>query len=394
MSMPPSDLDSAQQFKEHYAITAQRHVQLGLWFSMGVTFLLIFGPGPIAELRSAMLGDDQMLTFNVLRFGIMLPTAIAIIAVAYSRFYKLYFPVAAQIVILIHVVCLTCVEVMVHRQDYSIAVWMALAIAGVFQAYALHQRQAFRTASVATLIYIAGGYFSHIADRQWALNVCLLLFVLLSGGAAHGILMAALRTQYATSVALGESAQRDALTKLKNRRAFDEHIDLLWHQAARTRTTIALLLVDIDHFKNYNDAAGHLAGDVCLKQVADVIATTARRPMDMVARFGGEEFAVILYDVEQTTVDDIAQALRNNLANAALAHPNSPSGKFVTVSIGGAHVLPTATRTYRGLIQLADEALYAAKTQGRDRAVTLSKEHESLITGRFQAIRTTNVEAA
>jgi diguanylate cyclase (GGDEF)-like protein len=116
--------------------------------------------------------------------------------------------------------------------------------------------------------------------------------------------------------------------------------------------------------------------------------------MDMVARFGGEEFAVILYDVEQTTVDDIAQALRNNLADAALAHPNSPSGKFVTVSIGGAHVLPTATRTYRGLIQLADEALYAAKTQGRDRAVTLSKEHESLITGRFQAIRATNVEAA
>jgi diguanylate cyclase (GGDEF)-like protein len=283
---------------------------------------------------------------------------------------------------------------MVHRQGYSIAVWMALAIAGVFQAYALQQRQAFRTASVATLIYVAGGYFSHIADRQWALNVCLLLFVLLSSGAAHGILMAAMRTQYATSVALGESAQRDALTKLKNRRAFDEHIDLLWQQAARTHTTIALLLVDIDHFKNYNDAAGHLAGDICLKQVADVIATTARRPMDMVARFGGEEFAVILYDVEQTTVDDIAQALRNNLANAALAHPNSPSGKLVTVSIGGAQVLPTATRTYRGLIQLADEALYAAKTQGRDRAVTLSKEHESLITGRFQAISATNVEAA
>ena len=394
MPMPPSDHLSQQSFNDHYTTSAQRHVQFGLWFSMGVTLLLVFGPGPIAELRAGMLRPDQMPLFDFIRFGILLPSAIAIIAIAYSRYYKLYFPIAAQIAVLIHASCLTLVEVMVHRQGYSLAVWMALAIGGTFQAYALPQRQAFRTAAIATLIYIVGGYVGQIADRQWALNVCLLLFVLLSGGAAHKILMTAIRTQYETSVALGESAQRDALTTLKNRRAFDEHIDLLWHQAARTRTTIALLLIDIDHFKNYNDAAGHLAGDICLKQVAGVIAKTARRPMDMVARFGGEEFAVILYDVDQSTADDIAKALRSNLANAALAHPNSPSGKLVTVSVGGAYVLPTATRTYRGLIQLADEALYAAKTQGRDRAVILSKEHESLITGRFQAIRSSNVEAA
>jgi diguanylate cyclase (GGDEF)-like protein len=206
--------------------------------------------------------------------------------------------------------------------------------------------------------------------------------------------MAAIRAQYQTSLSLSEFAQRDPLTNLHNRRAFDERIELLWQQATRARTSIGLLLIDIDHFKNYNDAEGHLSGDACLSKVATIIARSAQRPMDMVARFGGEEFVVLLYDIDQVTLTHVAQMARTNIAAAALPHPNSPIAATVTASIGGASVLPDTKRSVRGAIQLADEALYTAKKQGRDRVVVYGKEHQTMVTGRFRTTQLIDSDAA
>jgi diguanylate cyclase (GGDEF)-like protein len=206
--------------------------------------------------------------------------------------------------------------------------------------------------------------------------------------------MAANRAQYQSSRSLSEFAQRDGLTNLHNRRAFDERIDLLWQQAARERTSIGLLLIDIDYFKNYNDSAGHLSGDACLSKVATIIARSARRPMDMVARFGGEEFVVLLYDIDQATLDHVAQMARANINAAALPHPNSPIAPTVTASIGGACIVPDSKRSALGAIQLADEALYTAKKQGRDRIVIYGKEHQTLVTGRFRTAQLVEDDAA
>jgi diguanylate cyclase (GGDEF)-like protein len=393
MSSEPVHLSEAQ-FQSLYAANTQPHVRRGLWLTMGITLLLLFGPKPIATHRSAMLAADQLPLFDAARYGVMLPTIAIILFAAYSRHYLRYFQPVAQTVILVHVACLTLLEIMVHRQGYSVAVWMALAIIGIFHAYALTQQQALRTALIATTIYLVGGYTAGLQDTQWLLNTGLLLFVLLGGISTHASLMAASRAQYQASLTLSEFAQRDALTQLHNRRAFDERIEMLWQQATRARTSIGLLLIDIDYFKNYNDAAGHLSGDACLAQVATIIARSAQRPMDMVARFGGEEFVVLLYDVDQETLSDVAQAVRVNIAAAALPHPNSPIAPIVTASIGGACVIPDTKRSVRGVIQLADEALYAAKKQGRDRVVVYGKEHQTLVTGRFRTRQLINNDAA
>jgi diguanylate cyclase (GGDEF)-like protein len=341
-----------------------------------------------------MLAADQMVLFNVARYAIMLPSIVVLFVAAYSRFYLRYFQAIAQIVILIHVTCLTVLAIMVHRQGFTVSVWMALAIIGIFHGYGLNQSQALRTGLLATIGYIVAGYANGIDDAQWFFDTGLLLFVLIGGIATHAALMAAIRAQYQTSLSLSEFAQRDPLTNLHNRRAFDERIDLLWQQAARARASIGVLLIDIDYFKNYNDTEGHLSGDVCLTKVATIIARSAQRPMDMVARFGGEEFVLLLYDIDEATLTHVAQMARTNVVTAAVLHPNSPIAPTVTVSIGGACVMPDTKRSVRGAIQLADEALYTAKKQGRDRVVIYGKEHQTMVTGRFRTTQLINSDAA
>jgi len=105
------------------------------------------------------------------------------------------------------------------------------------------------------------------------------------------------RRNFLQAALIGELVARDDLSGLMNRRAFDEHIVAVWHQAARDQRPVALLMIDIDHFKGYNDRRGHLAGDFALRSVAKVIQGFARRPLDLAARYGGEEFAVVLYDL-------------------------------------------------------------------------------------------------
>jgi len=145
--------------------------------------------------------------------------------------------------------------------------------------------------------------------------------------------------------------------------------------------------VDLDHFKAFNDRRGHQAGDACLAKVASVLPVAARRPFDLAARYGGEEFAVLLYDASRERVEEICGKLHASLQKAALEHPCSPVSQLVTFSIGAACVEPSLGRHPEGFIQLADEALYAAKERGRNRTVIMDREYETLTTGAFRIPR-------
>jgi diguanylate cyclase (GGDEF)-like protein len=150
---------------------------------------------------------------------------------------------------------------------------------------------------------------------------------------------------------------------------------------------VAVLLIDIDCFKDYNDRYGHQAGDECLRAVAVALSCCARRPLDFVARYGGEEFAVILYDASPEYVAEVLTRIQCSIAELNIPHEASRVASRLTVSIGAAFILPGSSRTPEGLIQLADEALYSAKEQGRNRVVVLESEYHSLLTGRFQIHR-------
>jgi diguanylate cyclase (GGDEF)-like protein len=159
----------------------------------------------------------------------------------------------------------------------------------------------------------------------------------------------------------------DGLTGLPNRRHLDEHLALAWSQAQRTATPLSAILMDVDHFKAYNDTYGHQAGDACLQQVAAALAGANRRGADLVARYGGEEFAAILPSTDLAGGVERAEALRAAVEALRLPHAHSSAAPYVTVSLGVARALPPPEGSAERLLEAADHALYQAKHAGRNR---------------------------
>jgi diguanylate cyclase (GGDEF)-like protein/PAS domain S-box-containing protein len=175
-------------------------------------------------------------------------------------------------------------------------------------------------------------------------------------------------------------AIEDSLTGLANRRRFDERLREEWARAYRDRSSLALLMIDVDHFKAYNDVYGHPAGDACLRTVARIIAAETQRVGDLAARYGGEEFAMLLPNTDAAGCARIGERIRSAIHEAGIVHVSSPASACVTASIGGATCRPALERTAGAgsLVEAADRALYAAKEAGRDRIV-MSGEVMSLL---------------
>jgi len=161
----------------------------------------------------------------------------------------------------------------------------------------------------------------------------------------------------------------DGLTGLSNRRYFNEYIETEWNHAVRTGNPISLLMIDIDHFKQYNDSYGHLAGDEVLRAVAQAVKRHFRRATDLAARFGGEEFVVVLPLTPASDLRLLAEGAVKAVEALNLPHIASSVGDKVTVSVGGATATPQRGERFFTLIDAADMALYEAKREGRNRAM-------------------------
>ena len=204
--------------------------------------------------------------------------------------------------------------------------------------------------------------------------VTTLIFALITSFASHLIYQGQVRRLRLVDE-LAQSNERlsslsttDALTGISNRRRFDELLEEEWRRGVRNRQSLALAMVDIDFFKNYNDRYGHLSGDECLRQVAGIFSHHVRRAGDFVARYGGEEFVIGCVATDGEHLRNLAEAIRGSLEKLALPHEPSPFG-HVTVSIGVAAVVPQEGLSREMLVRKADEALYLAKGQGRNRVV-------------------------
>lgn len=158
----------------------------------------------------------------------------------------------------------------------------------------------------------------------------------------------------------------DGLTDLPNRRFFDETLVREWQRGRRNKTPLTLIIVDIDHFKAYNDAYGHVIGDDCLRKVAAGLDQSILREVDSIARYGGEEFAAILPETNQEGGILIAQRMRNTIDKLKITHEHSPTANHVTVSLGLSTIIPNKESNATRLIQSADQALYRAKASGRN----------------------------
>ncbi|HET8729613.1 MAG TPA: diguanylate cyclase [Moraxellaceae bacterium] len=173
---------------------------------------------------------------------------------------------------------------------------------------------------------------------------------------------------------LARLAQQDGLTHIANRRHFDEALLREWERARREGSSLAILFVDVDYFKPYNDTYGHAAGDECLVAIAAVLANAARRPGDLAARYGGEEFVVILPGTDLVGAREVAERVLMDVDGLALPHAASRAAQNVTVSIGVAARIPVFGEEAQQLLDVADKAVYAAKHGGRHCVVTQPEE--------------------
>jgi len=239
--------------------------------------------------------------------------------------------------------------------------------------------------AVVSMIYLACATYVGLATEQIFFEGFMLLNVNLLGGYSCYKLEFATRRTFLESRILSQRAERDGLTGLYNRRAFDEYMERIWRQSRRENVPLTIMLIDIDHFKPYNDRYGHQAGDDGLKEVAGIIANSVQRPLDLAARYGGEEFALVLYGPADEFAARLPEKLREDILGMGTVHEAATHTKFLSVSIGVAVVYPDSGRSLAGAIQMADEALYQAKEEGRNRVVVNLSGSTELETGRFRA---------
>jgi diguanylate cyclase (GGDEF)-like protein len=162
----------------------------------------------------------------------------------------------------------------------------------------------------------------------------------------------------------------DGLTGIANRRHFDETLQAEWQRLARERNPLSLIILDVDHFKAFNDRYGHLVGDSCLRSVATALDAMVKRPADLAARYGGEEFGIILPGTNLAGAMHLAESLRLAVTGLNIEHLDSSVLDVVTISLGVSAVIPTPGCQPSDLIQAADQALYRAKQEGRNRVVS------------------------
>jgi diguanylate cyclase (GGDEF)-like protein len=343
----------------------------------------------VALLLTAVRGTEQLLldAWTAPQIGQFIGVLVASLALAVLAwgpwFERLYLPTAQLLIPLRGVLIALTVAGVAASGQVEALMLLPVIVIGPFLVFGLRFRAALATVALTIAAYAVAAVYFGLALPLVVRSSILLLVVAAACGVVARTLERSAHARFLETHAMAELAQHDALTGLKNRRVFDEQLVELWQRAIEGDQAIAVLLLDVDHFKAFNDRYGHQAGDRALRHVAQVLQAFVTEPSDLVARYGGEEFAVLLYDVDVTAVEKLAERMRRAVVALALEHRDSRVG-VVTISVGAAVVEPSPERRARGAVQLADEALYQAKTRGRNRVEILAADaHRALETGVF-----------
>ena len=351
--------------------------------------ILVIGAAAIfLALILAVMLDNLSWQTAAFMLGVLLPTLMATLVSSYKEgSHGAYQALLALSALWIGLVCTSItVRGSLHGAPYYFGGEIALIFL-VWLVLGLHFWYAAAIAVTLSATYAWGMLNWQFPLPEVVFSGLTLLTVNVIGAYGCFQLETAVRKAFLESRMLNDLAERDGLTGLYNRRRYDRDVEKLWRQSRRDQSQLTLLLVDIDHFKAYNDLYGHQAGDDALKRVAEVIATCAQRPLDFAARFGGEEFALVLYGPAQDFGREIPEMLRRSVEEQKIPHAESTTGPWLTVSVGVAIVSPGNERSLAGAIQLADEALYQAKEDGRNRVVVKESKNAYIQTGRFRAAR-------
>lgn len=344
----------------------------------------------LATVLTLARGVEQIVTGflhegSLISLVVVLAASLLLMAVAFSpAFERLFLPVARIFVPARNMVIASCIAASAAYGQFEMFALLPVAVIGPFFFLGLDYRTALYSGVLTGASFLASAVVFALPMPMIVRSAVFLVFGLTACAVAARHVERLARTAFLEARLISRLAQHDPLTGTKNRRVFDEHLTRLWPQAIADGRKIALLLIDVDHFKAYNDCYGHQAGDQTLHQIAQSMQALVQGPQDLLARYGGEEFVAIIYDVAGMEAMDIADRLRRAVQTLDIEHRASPTSPAVTISIGVAVVEPTEGRTPQGALQSADQALYAAKVGGRNRVELMNEaDYGMLVTGAF-----------
>ncbi|MDH3350439.1 MAG: GGDEF domain-containing protein [Gammaproteobacteria bacterium] len=306
--------------------------------------------------------------------AMLLPLSLAMAATFLFR-DRIWLPYIVTVSILLVGISTIVVGGMAKESVVEFVLWgMIFTTFNVYLLMGLNFRLSMLAGWPIFLVYVGVGIAVGAPLQKFGYGILFLGFSNLVGSYVSYLLERNAREIFEIRRELDRQARTDGLTALHNRRNFDERLKQTWNQAKRDQKNIAIALVDIDHFKLYNDCYGHPQGDRCISAIAGVLASSVNRPLDIVARYGGEEFAIILYDATPSYAETFAHKLCHKVVDLDLEHKASSVSPSVTVSVGVAVTRPSGAVSAAQLLRRADDALYEAKTKGRNTAVIFRSE--------------------
>jgi diguanylate cyclase (GGDEF)-like protein len=356
----PHDLES--EYRLSRADTDRRWARLSLLVALST----VLG---FAVIDHWVLPGPRIGHSDLVRFGLHLPMVLAMLVLTGERFFTRWYQPAIQVAAPLF--GLGTVLMAAQASPEQLALISARLVLAVFFFYfmlALSLGAALRTNGVLIGAYALAAMLGAIAPHAATYQLFVLFCANLIGAAGCYALERANRAAFLDRRRLADVAMHDGLTGLLNRAALEEQMRKLWQQAARDQLAVSVVLIDIDHFKAYNDRYGHQAGDQCLREVATAVRRAARRrPLDLVARYGGEELIAVLFGADRSHAESIAHAVLEAVRELRIPHLGSLTRPYVTASVGAATLGPGSDYSHDLAVQMADRALYAAKECGRDR---------------------------
>lgn len=374
----PDDLEA--DFQKSYTYKLAYHIRLAMWFGL-IMFLL-------SSLYDFVENPYESMSV-LIRVGVFTPVILFLISLGYSRLYLQFqqlilfsvaMTLAAGLLMVVHylpnhlaatyingaLLLMIFMVCFARMQFWYACMFTTLNLIGINFLPYLTQNFSFYLMLSNNLIFLTGAilllmnnFVMEYAERQQYLQDCMISFE------RENLMFANQNLQ--------RMANMDGLTGIANFRYFDSLFHAEWNRSIRYKYPIAILMIDFDNFKNYNDTYGHQAGDEILKKIAVLIEKRARRPGDISGRYGGDEFIIMLIDANEESAAKIAEALRQEVQEKAYPHKSSPTSDVVSLTIGVAAMVPDNDNSPEALLKAADDSLLFAKQKGRN--CVASSEH-------------------
>jgi diguanylate cyclase (GGDEF)-like protein len=374
--------DTESQFATYFI---QRSLPRARWAT--AIYLILVGVVTAINMRGSMapLSEAVLQPIYLLRLGVACPALVVILAAtvipSLQRHYQ-WIAATAVIVTGMSVMFISGLAAAAGQPQFQMGDVLVVVYATLF--LGLLFRPVTIVATALMLGFVGIGLYLGVSADHLIFASCVVLAATLMSVLSALRMERLLRANFIENRLLNDIAERDGLTGLYNRRMFDNLTNRLWLQAQRDHEALQVILVDIDHFKAYNDLYGHQAGDNCIRRVASIIARATKRPFDFCARYGGEEFALVLYAPSGADATALPEHIRRETLALDIPHAHAEAAEVLTVSIGSAAAEPNTKRSLAGLIQTADEALYRAKQLGRNRVLHVDAAESDTPTGAFK----------